>query len=410
MCAFWIYAGLTLATFLVPCAGEEDPVDLNNEAVRLLEEGHFDQSIRKLTRALQLDPDSERILANLAAAYVKRGVDAGEDGNLFTAVEDIRTALKRTPKNIQYRYFLAVYLYRLGELPMAEEEINRALALSPTGDLSLKIRKLKGNILYLGDRLDEALTLFQALQFSYPKEVEAERMIQKIQRELAIQRDYHRDLSNFFKLLYDEKALDLNESLLMLLEKERSSVCADLNYFPRTRITVIIYRPDDFNAVTDSEGWVGGLFDRKIRIPLTASNQQVETIAQVVRHEYTHVIVYELAPGCPSWINEGLACYEQYTLGQGEKRLHDWMAHGGKPISFDDIPFSFMETGDPDIVRQYYLQSHSMMEFLISRYGLGKIRLLLRELNKNGDWKDAFQRAYNRSFDVVEEDWHLSLR
>jgi tetratricopeptide (TPR) repeat protein len=391
---------------------EEEAIELNNEAVKLLDEGKHDLAITKLIMAHNLEPDSKAILQNLAAAYAKRGVHAGKVGNLHAAVEDLKAAIRRVPEDSQYRYFIAIYHYRLGALPLAEEQVGRALKLTPNRELRAKLRKLKGNILYLGDRLDEAYAVFQALLLDEPGDAECARMADKIRREKAIQRDYHNDITTYFKLFYDKSALKLNRQnpLILLLEKERSRVCADFNHFPRNRITVIVYNPKDFKTVTESDGWVGGIFDRKIRIPLSEVNNRQDAIAQVVRHEYTHVIVYELAPGCPAWINEGLACYEQYSRGEGAERMKMLFKEKLEPIPFERIPHTFMETSDHHTVGQYYIQSHSMMEFLINRYGLGKIRLLLRELGKEGHWMKAFRTAFNRDFETVEKEWLASLR
>jgi hypothetical protein len=391
---------------------DEDAVRLNNEAVKLLDEARFDLAITKLVMAHNMEPDSKAILENLAAAYAKRGVHAGKQGNLHAAVEDMRAAIRRVPDDPQYRYFIAVYHYRLGELPLAEEQVGRGLELASDAELRVKLRTLKGNILYLGDRLEEAHAVFKALLLDEPGNAECIRMAAKIKRERAVQRDYHQDITTYFKLFYDKSALKLNRQnpLILLLEKERSRVCADLNHFPRTRITVIVYNPDDFQTVTESEGWVGGLFDRKIRIPLSEVNNHQETIAQVVRHEYTHVIVYELAPGCPAWINEGLACYQQYKQGKGAERMKQLFKKNMKPIPFSKIPHTFMETSDPRRVSQYYIQSHSMMEYLVDTYGMGKVRRLLRELAKEGDWVKAFRNAFNRDFETVEKDWLDALR
>jgi len=237
-------------------------------------------------------------------------------------------------------------------------------------------------------------------------------MVDKISREMAVQEEYHQDSTTYFKLIYNKEALNLDSRspIVCLLEEERTKVCSDLNYFPRKRVTVIIYNPKEFKTAIATEGWVGGLFDRKIRIPLTDINKNIDRIAEVVRHEYTHVIVYDLAPGCPSWINEGLACYEQYSHGAGERRLRGKISTGVSLIPFDELPHSFIQTSDAKKVELYYAQSHAMIEYLIDLYGMGKIRLLLRELNKGGVWKDAFRSAFGRNFDEVEKGWSESMQ
>lgn len=391
---------------------DDDPIQLNNEAVELLEKGRFDQAVRLLVTARNLDPDSELITENLAAAYARRGLDAGKKGNFPVAVEDLRAAVRLSRQKAKYRYMEAYFLYNMGELLPAEDVVNRALKEPHEIELETKLNRLKGNILYLDDRLEQASIAFKAALKSDSSDQEATRMKAKIERELLIQKEYHQDSTTYFKLLYDADGLKLNAQgpFVCLLEEERSRVCTSFNHFPRKPTTVIIYNPGDFKTVTAAEGWVGGLFDRKIRIPLTEVNKDLKRIAHVVRHEYTHVVIHDLAPNCPSWINEGLASCNEYGPGTGEKRMLALMAKGVNPIAFTDVPRSFFNTSDENKVRLYYTQSHAMVEYLIEQYGWGKIRLLLRELRKTGDWQAAFRSAFGTAFDRVESSWRSSLR
>lgn len=404
-----LFKALALVSLLM--AGE-DPVEINNDAVKLMEEGRYDLAIRKLVIAHNLDPDSEAIHENLATAYAQRGIHEGNKGNYLIAIEDLREAARHAPKRPDFRYYQAVFLYRRNELALAEDNVAKALKLSPDKKLFLKLKKLEGNILYMGDHLQAALVIFNDVLKKDDKDAETIRMIQKIKRELLIQKEYTQDITPYFKFFYGKEALDIksNGPLVFLLDEQRSRVCTDFNYFPRNRITVIVYNRKDFETVTESERWVGGLFDRKIRIPLSDVNKNSDAIAQIVRHEYTHAIVHELAPWCPAWINEGLACYEQYSRGTGKKRIKAIIKGGQELIPFKELPDSFLQIKDQGMVKLCYAQSHALMEYLIDGYGFGKIRLLLRELNKKGDWQAAFRSAFNRTFATVEGEWLRSLK
>jgi tetratricopeptide (TPR) repeat protein len=398
---------LQLLFFPGPLDLPEDPILINNEAVKLIQEGRFDPAIRKLTFALSLDPNAAVIRDNLAAAYAQRGMAAGKKGKFYAAIEDLRTARKHAPANVQYGYFLASFYYRTGALERAEDLVDQVLKQENLGEREAGLKKLKGSILYLDERLKEALIWFKSSLDLDPNNEDALRTKSKIERELAIHKEYREDTTTYFRLIYDDETLDLSSSgpLVCALEEERSKVCSDLNHFPRHRVTVILYSPADFKSVTESERWVGGLFDRKIRIPVSDPSRVSETVGQIIRHEYTHVILYELAPWCPTWINEGIACFEQYGRGQGRKKMLTLIQEGSKPIPFDRLPSSFFQTSDPDLVRLYYVQSHAMMEYLIDHYGMGRIRLFLRELNKEGDWEKAFRSALGRDFKDLERDW-----
>jgi tetratricopeptide (TPR) repeat protein len=386
---------------------EEDPIQINNEAVKLIEAKEYDRAIRKLVTSLRLSPDSEIIRGNLAVAYAQRGVAAGERGRYHAALEDLRAAWKHDPANARYGYFLATFQYRMGALELAKITVRRALGLELAGDMEGKLKRLEGYILYLDEKLEDALNRFEACLDLDPKDRDAERMKSKIERELMIQKNYQEDITTYFRLVYNDDALDLSSggALVCALEDERSKVCSDLNHFPRQRVTVILYDPGDFKKITESEGWVGGLFDRKIRIPLTEGNRISELLGGIVRHEYTHVVLYELAPCCPAWINEGIACYEQYGRGMGERKMRSLMEQGIEPLPFEQLPDSFFQTSDPNRVRLYYTQSYALMEYLIDHYGMGRIRHFLRQINKEGDWMKAFRIAFSRDFKSLEADW-----
>jgi len=402
---------LMLTVFSPPWPEDRDPVEINNEAVRLLNEKQYDRAVGKLIEAHDLDPESQVIVQNLAAAHMNRGIDRGGHSDFSGAIRDFRTARKYSSENPEYAYLLAYYLFRNGELRQAEDVVDKALKWDPGPDVQEKLRRLKGNILYMEDELEGSLSVFEEILKTDSGNDVAERMVSKIRSELDVQREYHHVSTGCFKLFYNEQTVSIGSSgpFVFMLEKERSRVCTDLNQFPRKRTTVIIYQPDDFQTVTESEAWVGGLFDGKIRIPLADLDKDNERIRQIIRHEYTHLIIYELAPGCPSWVNEGLACFEQYTAGTGEKKLGRMLKSGQTPSPFEELPHSFINISDPDKARLYYAQSHAMVEYLVRNYGMGRIRLFLREMNKLGNWQKAFRVTYSREFHDLEREWLARL-
>lgn len=389
----------------------EDPIAINNEAIALLEQGKIEVAIKKLVKANNMAPDSELIRKNLAVAYSKKGAALSKKGDYVTAEHTLREACRLDPKNPIFCYFQAGYLYRLGKLGHAEIMADKGISLSPNKELKPHLFRLKGNILYFQDRLKEALQVFQERVKADPKDHESLRMKRKIEREIIIQKEYKQDITSDFKLLYglNNSFLKDGGSLLYILQKEKSKVCSDLNYHPKNRTTIIIYDAKDFKAVTETESWVGGLFDKKIRIPISKNRIDTELIGQVIRHEYTHVIVHELAPSCPVWVNEGIACCMQFKPGQGRKRMLAQLKKGVKVLPFDELPESFVTTNDANKVQLYYSQSHSMVEFLIDHYSLSRLHLLLKRLKIDGDWKKAFRFAYNVDFSSLEQRWKESL-
>ena len=384
-----------------------EALELNNAAVKLLDAKHYDEAIRKLVTARNLDPEWKTCRRNLAWAYAHRARHEEDTGDYIRAIESARSARRTLPEVPDFAFLEAAYRYRAGELGMAETLVRKALKLKPEVELKKRATRLLGNILYMQDDLSGALDVFRTLN----GDESTVELTARIEREIRILGEYQVDRTSAFRLYYDPSGADLRDggSLQHLLEKARSQVCNDLNYYPRNRVTVIVYPEKDFRAVTDTEGWVGGLYDRKIRIPLKDIRNNPDVVASVVRHEYTHVILHEIAPTCPLWINEGLACYQQYGPAKGMMRLETFMKRGRSPVPFDELPDVFIDIKEESRVRLYYAQSHAMVEYLVDQFGLPRLHLFLKGLSRDGDWKAVFREAYRRDFDQVERDFLDSL-
>src|SRR5262249_11196291 len=132
-----------------------------------------------------------------------------------------------------------------------------------------------------------------------------------------------------------------------VLERARSEVCNALSYFPKQKTIVVLYPQDVFREVTGTHEWVGGLFDRKIRLPIADVQRDQDKIEAAFRHEFTHLIVSEITPDCPTFVNEGLAQLNEYGRGQGLKRLVDYLDDrpaGRQALPhIADLPVSFVD-------------------------------------------------------------------
>ena len=75
-------------------------------------------------------------------------------------------------------------------------------------------------------------------------------------------------------------------------------------------MTIVLYEGVQFHDVTRVHGWVTGLYDGKIRLPLGSGLPSGAALEQLVVHEYAHAAIHELSRGrTPRWLQEGLAQY-----------------------------------------------------------------------------------------------------
>jgi choline-sulfatase len=94
---------------------------LGNEYYRRRE---YTRAISQYRRALELKPDYDLVVINMANAYRALGKDE-------EAMVGYRRFMELDPKNAQIRYEAAQILIDSGKLDAASEELNRALALEP---------------------------------------------------------------------------------------------------------------------------------------------------------------------------------------------------------------------------------------------------------------------------------------
>jgi hypothetical protein len=190
-------------------------------------------------------------------------------------------------------------------------------------------------------------------------------------------------------------------------------VCSDLAVYPQHRATVVLYPPDAFRAATGTHEWVGGLFDRKIRLPIADVERDADKIESAFRHEYTHLIVSEVSPGCPTFVNEGLAQVMEYGRGTGLKRLTDWLDQqpGGRTglPKISDLPATFLDISDPDAVTRAYLVSHAFVDQLVANHGTGPVLAFVRALDSQ-PLEEAFQATFRRPLADQEEMFQQAVR
>jgi microcompartment protein CcmK/EutM len=276
---------------------------------------------------------------------------------------------------------------------------------------------LLGQTLALQGELDDAVEAFgQAVAHGTGQVAEIARdAAARTSREQQIEKDYRLDKTPYFDILgpIDTQGPQFGTRLAATLERARAQVCSDLAVYPQHRATVVLYPPDAFRAATGTHEWVGGLFDRKIRLPIADVERDADKIEAAFRHEYTHLIVSEVSPGCPTFVNEGLAQVMEYGRGTGVKRLTDWLdqRQGGRTglPKIADLPATFLDISDPDAVALAYLVSHAFVDQLVATHGTGPVLAFVRALDSQ-PLDEAFQATFRRPLADQEEMFQQAVK
>jgi len=388
-------------------------VAYNNYGVALLAAGKHAEAEAALRAAAQIEPNDDEIRGNLARAYNTHGV-ALIDAESYTAAENtLLEAIRLQPDKPMFRRNLAVAityrgraLYERHDMGTAFYTLREALKYDPENAAALL---LLGEICYEQQNLGWALYYLRAAYRIDPEQFAAlEERIATIEREAQVEEGFERRTHGVFDIRYDGdlEAFDV-ESLRAHLTEAYYSVGGQLSYYPKRTVVVLVYDPDDFARLRSVPEWVAGLYDGKIRVP-AAKAMKDEATKRLIRHEYTHALVSDLANDrCAVWLNEGLAKYMEYhDVDDGmptpllERRLRT-----GSLIPFDELQGQFIKIEGREKVQLAYEQSYQLAAYIIDKYGMWKIHRMLSRYAAGEDTEAVLLHEFNRSPARFEKDW-----
>jgi hypothetical protein len=167
------------------------------------------------------------------------------------------------------------------------------------------------------------------------------------------------------------------------------------------------------DAMYYEPGWIGGQAYTNYNIVVVGvppdDADSLEWGRDVEVHELTHVLVHRFTFSClfslPTWLDEGLSEFTE----RGEDGLGADRADFEAAVA-DDTLFSVRALGgsfpeDSEKAHLAYVQSYSLVDFLITEYGRDEIVALLAALRDGEAIDDALQAAYGFDQDGLEDAW-----
>ena len=176
----------------------------------------------------------------------------------------------------------------------------------------------------------------------------------------------------------------------------------DFNYFPERKVPVIVYSPDDF--LGGAHTGIRALYDGKIRIPAYTRDMNITEFKSLVRHEFTHAVIFDLSAGkCPRWFNEGLAQYQEDKVKKIDLKVLPSFMKKKEFIAFEKI----FDRNDFQQVHLglFYEQSFSMTKYLLKRYQLYKLKNVLLDLAAGKSMEIAFNDNLYLTVKDFESRW-----
>ena len=405
-----VVAILLLMVLMWPVVSEATPNQQVEQAVKLLEQKDYVQSLEVLHLLEESLPNPDQISQLLAFAYLGRGYQLLASGDYPAARESFVEGRLYNEDDVRFWQGEAMTLYKQGRYAEAVSVLDQALGIAPQ---NADVYHLQGQAYYADGRMAEALeTLTRASELSGSHDVTP--LLEKVRREWQVEQDMGREVRGHFQLSFvdgDQNA-NLATAILETLEDAYTELGADLAYYPDVRVPVLLYSRKDFSSLTRSPDWAGGVYDGKIRLPLGGMHHMTDQLAAILYHEYSHVLVHFLANrNVPVWLNEGLAELAgrriyPVPLVDLKKALDE-----SQLLPWEDLaaPFSGLAS---DRVRLGYEQSYSLVHFMVDRFGWHKMTQLLELLGTRKEWQAAIAevyRDYGLDWPAILAEWRASL-
>ncbi|HON56268.1 MAG TPA: peptidase MA family metallohydrolase [bacterium] len=191
--------------------------------------------------------------------------------------------------------------------------------------------------------------------------------LKKISNELPVEFYFMTHTARNFEIHYSNSLKFENIQIIAnYLEDAVNYVNRIFGWYPSDKITVLIYEYGDYYKQHDILNLSSGLFDGKIRIPLS-NNIAIENLKQTIFHEYAHSMQYQVASNSMRfyWLTEGIAKYVEASLNN---------LNVAKPevelIKFSEIDNVFnFEKNNTDKLRAAYYQAYLIVKYIADNFG-----------------------------------------
>ena len=159
--------------------------------------------------------------------------------------------------------------------------------------------------------------------------------------------------------------------------------------------------------------WTGGVaFTRYGTIVIGIPPIYLQWGERAVAHELAHLVIHQMVlnpySGLPTWLDEGLAVYAEGAMAPEYAAYLNQAIAEDSLISVRSLSSPFSAYAAEAILS--YAQSYSLVEFLISNYGQGKMLELLNIFSQGSGYDAALDSVYGFDMDGLNTLWREHVR
>ena len=269
-----------------------------------------------------------------------------------------------------------------GDWKCVERGVRELLLYAPQ-DTNLQMH-LAGS-LFEQERYDECIAHIDSLGYTNPDLEMWKKKAVQLKREIA---ELGIESSMHFRVEFEGNLskVDVMEALAVL-EVAYDSLCRLFDFRPENKLSLVLYRSNEYQGVGPRPDWVAAVFDGKLRVPVEMMRYR-EVYRPVLFHELTHSFVRAMTHAkIPLWVNEGIA---QVVDGS-----RTGMERPAGPVpSIGSLTEPFVKEPNTDVALRLYWYSQRMVERLLSRKAsFVYFREFIQAL-RNGDTDSVLREFY----------------
>lgn len=387
-------------------AASADALRLNQEGTELYSRKRYAEALVRFEGALFLAPANKVLRVNAAEACAALGVQETETLKWEDAGRHFARAVSLCPEEPRFPLWLGMARERCGDPAGAETAYRKAVALAPQ---DARPRLALGHLLVELNRLPQAVEVLEKIA----SDPAAAALLSQAKRD----RDFEHGLSesgvSLFDVVFDGASnAEASQRVLSMLLLAQTEVANDLGVSQRRKVRVILYSAKDYAEVTQAPEWAAAHYDGKIRLPIRDLDRREREIKAILYHEYTHALLTQALPRCPSWLHEGLAQAEEFGRVAGAAaeatRLKGLSGASLLTIAEMERAISSLPT---DRIPIAYAQSLAFVRYLEARFGASAMQVFLSRWAASPErpCREAFRDAYGSALEELEKDWEASL-
>jgi len=384
----------------------------NTQGVASYNSGQYTAAVDCFTKAMQLEPGNPTIRHNLCNAHQAAANELAKVADFAAAARHLESAIAADPENASPLVQLGSYYLRLDMVDDGILRLERAIEIAPH---NVDAHDVLGDAYYMDNDIASARVQWEWVLQKQPDRPGLKQKLEKATREESVESNFRPSGSRHFELTYSPEMPGRSLRVVLgILEQAYVTIGRNFgNVYPPGPIQVIIYNDQGFKEATQQGAHVGGLYDGKIRIPLTEADGSLlpeQELRERLFHEFTHVVVRFLGgKNVPWWLNEGLAEAFSRELSPAQEAFLQKAAEDGMLFPLSKLEGNQLDHQSPDVLRLAYAQSHVTVAYLWRHFGQGRLADLMSNLAEGITPEEALYKNYRRNYDSLYKEVLRSL-